>query len=224
VRSAPLAIVLVAACGKGKSESGSSVATPTVAAEAAAPAPPDPVAFTGDLKVICETEKRLMERAIKCAPRSADKLKSVQEATAFGFAAGGLDHAPRSAVERWASLCALTAKAYDEQLAGTDCRLTDEERVRNEAFLAAYFGRRTKPRATGDATIDKNLAELAAARDALCACTDEDCVRAARKVVTDAIEPLPREMPDATEDGVAISDEVSRCAERIENDVARARR
>jgi hypothetical protein len=154
VRSAPLAIVLVAACGKGKSESGSSVATPTVAAEAAAPAPPDPVAFTGDLKVICETEKRLMERAIKCAPRSADKLKSVQEATAFGFAAGGLDHAPRSAVERWASLCALTAKAYDEQLAGTDCRLTDEERVRNEAFLAAYFGRRTKPgrRATRPST------------------------------------------------------------------------
>lgn len=220
MRRAALAIAVIAACGKGKSENASN---PTVAAEAAAPAPPDPVAFTGDVKVICETEKRLMERAIKCAPRSADKLKSVQDATAFGFAAGGLDHAPRSAVERWASLCALTAKVYDEQLAGTDCRLTDEERVRNDAFLAAYFGRRTKPRATGDANIDKNLAELAAARDALCACTDEDCVRAARKVVTDAIKPVPREMPNAMEDGVAISDEVTRCAERIENDMARAR-
>lgn len=95
--------------------------------------------------------------------------------------------------------------------------------MNNDAFLAAYYGRRTTARATGDASVDASLAELGAARDVMCACTDEACVRAAHEVVTAAVKPIPREMTDAMESSAAIIDEVSRCAHRIEQDVARSR-
>src|SRR5690606_14469692 len=95
--------------------------------------------------------------------------------------------------ERWASICAEIGKTYDDAVAASSpaCTLTVDERTRNDAFLAAYYGRRTKPRPTGDAVVDKNLADLAAARDVLCACTDEECIRTANKAVTAAVKPVP---------------------------------
>jgi hypothetical protein len=165
---------------------------------------------------ICDTAKQLMDRAVQCAPRSADLLRQTRE---------GFDPAPPTD-ERWAAICAATAKSFDDQLVGSSagCRLTGVERLRNEAFLRAYYGRRTTPRSSGDQTVDTNLASLAAARDVLCACTDDECLRAAEKAVTAAVRPVPREMTDAMEDAVAISDEVSRCADRIQQQVARLRR
>ncbi|HEY5924787.1 MAG TPA: hypothetical protein VIV11_24070 [Kofleriaceae bacterium] len=181
----------------------------------------DAVAFTGDVAAICATTKELVKRAIACAPRSANMLRDTLRDLEHGEPAD----APLDAHERWAAICAGIAKAYDDNLVrgGPACALTVDERVRNDAFLAAYYGRRTKPRPTGDATVDKNLADLARARDVLCACPDEECVRAAHKIVTAAVKPIPDELTAAMEDGVAISDEVSRCADRIEQDAARSR-
>jgi hypothetical protein len=83
-------------------------------------------------------------------------------------------------------------------------------------FFAAYYGRRTKPRVTGKATIDRQLADLAASPDAICACADLACVNSANKVVDASVKPIPPEMKTAMEDGEALLDEVTRCAERVE--------
>jgi hypothetical protein len=217
------AIIGGAACGKGKRDEARPAprAPAPVVGDAQLAVRADAVAFTGDVAAICATTKQLLERAIRCAPRSADMLREALRTFEQYVPTDG----PLSDRERWASICAGTAKNYDDQLAGTDpaCRLTVDERTRNDAFLAAYYGRRTRPRPTGDATLDKNLADFAAARDVLCACTDEECVRTANKTVTAAVKPVPPELTAAMEDAVAISDEVSRCEDRIKEDVARAR-
>jgi len=207
------------ACEKGTREEPVKPAPvpPPPVADAALP---DAVVFTGDVDQICVTTKLFIDRVIPCASRSATFLREVQRDLVTVP-----PDAPMSARENAAAGCASLSVNFDAQLVGAlpECRLTSGERVNAEAFLAAYYGRRTKPRLTGDATVDKSLTELAAARDALCACPDEDCVRAADKVVTAAVKPIPREMTAAMEDGVAISDEVSRCTERIQNAAARGR-
>lgn len=217
------AIIGGAACDKGKHDEARPAprAPAPVVADAQLAARPDAVAFTGDVAAICATTQQLIQRAIRCAPRSADMLRE----TSRSLEQDVPTDEPLAARERWASLCAGIAKVYDDQLAGSDpaCRLTVDERTRNDAFLEAYYGRRTTPRPTGDATVDKNLADFAAARDVLCACTDEACIRTANKAVTAAARPVPPELTAAMEDAVAISDEVSRCEDRIKQDVARTR-
>jgi len=220
-----LAWVVVMACKKAERDDALPAPAPAppvdVLADARLPAP-DALAFTGDVAAICETTKRLIERAIRCVPSSADRLRDTLRDLEPDVPSETLpaEH------ERRAAMCAGIARSYDEQLAALDpaCALTSDERTRNDAFLAAYHGRRTKPRPTGDAHIDENLAELAAARDVLCACSDEECVRASHAIVTDAVKPVPRELEAAMQDGEAILDEVSRCAQRIEVEAARARR
>jgi hypothetical protein len=210
-------LVCVVSCEKGTPEERPKPVPPPVADAAM---PPDAMVFTGDVDKICVTTKVFLDRLIPCASRSATFLREVQR---------DLVTAPPDALlsarENAAAGCANLSVNFDGQLEGVlpECRLTNDERATAEAFLVAYYGRRTKPRPTGDATIDKNLAELAAARDALCACRDEDCQRAADKGVTAAVKPIPREMTAAMDDGVAISDEVSRCTERIQNAAAKAR-
>lgn len=222
--AAVAAIIVGAGCDKGKSDQTRPPPhTPApLVADAQLAVRSDAIAFTGDVAAICATAKQLVERAIRCTSRSADTLRETLRSLDQDVPTDG----PISDRERWASICAGIAKAYDDQLAGSDpaCRLTVDERTRNDAFLAAYYGRRTKPRPTGDAIVDKNLADFAAARDVLCACTDEECVRTANTTVTAAVKPVPPEPTAAMEDAVAISDEVSRCEDRIKQDVARARR
>jgi len=220
------ALLLLGACEKRKSAAvmpvhPTTVQSAPVTADAQLALRPDAVAFNGEVAAICAVTRQLIERAIRCAPDSADMLRDTQRSLDVAQPAD----APLSARERWAAICAGIAKAYDEQLAGSDsaCRLTVDERINNDAFLAAYYGRRTTARPTGDASVDTSLAELGAARDVLCARTDDECVRAAHKVVTAAVKPIPREMTDAMESSAAIIDEVSRCADRIEQDVARSR-
>lgn len=208
------------ACDKGAPDKPTPVQPappPSVADAAVADAP----AFTGTLDELCVIARALMDRAVQCASRSADFLREVRDGLPVDPPG-----TPLSARESTAAMCANTALHFDDELvrALPTCRLTRDERVRTEAFIATYYGRRTKPRPTGDAEVDKNLSELAATRDALCACPDEECLRAAEKAVTAAVKPVPRELTNAMEDGVAISDEVSRCAERIKDAAADRRR
>jgi hypothetical protein len=213
------------ACDQGKRDAkGVAPAAPTATAIDDAQRQPqrDAGAFSDDLEAICVTAKQLVERVKRCAPRSSSQvLDDTRRSLEYGEPADS----PRSARETWASICAGIAKGLDDRLAGSDpaCRLTADERGRNDDFLASYDGRRTTPRPSGDANVDRNLHELAAARDALCACTDEDCERAAEKTVTTAVRPVPPGMTAALEDAVAISDEVSRCRDRITREAARSR-
>lgn len=151
-------------------------AAPPVIADAQLSVRTDAIEVTDDLSVICVATKQLVVRAARCAPRSRQMLDDTLRSLERDLPAD----TPLSARERQAAICAGIAKAFDDQLVDTDpaCRLTVGERTRNDAFLASYYGRRTTPRPTSDSTVDKNLAALAAARDVLCACTDEECVRA----------------------------------------------
>jgi hypothetical protein len=133
----------------------------------------------------------------------------------------------RSQRARASGECAMTAKAYDDSAtaegAPAMCTFTADERARNTAALAAYYDRRTAPRPTGDATLDRGLADLAAARDRACACTDVACSHQVDPIVLDAIHTIPRELAAATEDSEAMIDEVARCAQRLEDAAERAR-
>lgn len=216
-----MVVVALLACDKGRRDDARpiSVAAPPAPADAQPAA--DAAVAIGDVAVFCAEAKAYFARVIPCAPNSADLLRSIHDDMPVDSPT-----APMSARESSAALCANIAVVYDEQLSRHSdpaCALSSDARARNVAFLSAYYGRRTKPRPSGNADVDKSLAQMAAARDAVCACTDMTCVRAAEKSVTAAIMHIPRELNAALEDGVSISDEVSRCAERIEMDVARNR-
>jgi hypothetical protein len=223
-----VAFAVTSACDKGAPTPRERPPLPPPPAPPAdAATSPDAAVADVDPMVFCDIAKALLKRGIQCAPAAATKLQAMLDAVDRTVAE--VDPAFRSARERTGASCALTAHVYDEQLAAvtafTDVKcsptLTADERARTRAYLHAHYGRRTKPRPTGDATIDRQLAELAASRDAMCSCTDRACMHAAHKTVTAAVKPIPREMQDAMADGEAILDEVSRCADRIENNLDR---
>ena len=220
MRYVVLVIVGVACRSNGTSNEIKTVGSGQAPVVAAAPsiARPDALAFTGDLATICPNTRLLIERLIACGGDEAMMRGALKDLPRYD------PTAPLPERERSVQMCADLAKAWDDQIVGVPaCSFTMEERAVNDAFLAAYYGRRTIPRATGDATVDKNLADFAVARDVLCACTDEECVRRTDKIVTASVKPVPRELPTAMADFEGISDEVSRCTSRIQQAVARTR-
>lgn len=174
-----------------------------------------------DSMKFCDEATRLLRQGIDCMPSGADETKSTLSNLESLISEVTVD-APRSARERTAALCALTAVAFDIQLRSrTDltcsASLAVDEHARNRAYLVAYYGHRTKPRPTGDSRLDLQLSELAAARDTMCSCAELSCVQQAQKTVDAAVKPIPREMQTAMEDAASLVDDVSRCAERIES-------
>lgn len=170
---------------------------------------------------ICDIARRFLNRAIDCVPGAANELKDRLAGLETVIAYSQADKAPRSAREKAGSMCALTAYTHDKHLSTrTDLTcpiaIRVDERSAIRAYLDAYYGRRTKPRLTGDAAIDRQLADLAASRDAMCSCADVACVRTMHETVDAAVKPVPKEMPNAMADSEAILDEVSRCSGRIE--------
>lgn len=96
-----------------------------------------------------------------------------------------------------------------------DCPLdvTEDERAELTAFLAAWYGERTAPPATGNADVDATLVEIAGQRDAACACKDMACVRKAEPGLD---RPLPATgAPVAEEAKAKMLDEVARCKQKL---------
>lgn len=174
--------------------------------------------------IACDIVKRFMERASACLPAAANNLKDLLSNLETIIVEAQADKAPRSAREQAGSMCALAAYTHDKHFSKrTDLTcpiaLSVDERSATRAYLDAYYARRTKPRPTGDATLDRQLADLAASRDAMCGCADAACVQQTDKMVDAAVKPVPKAMPDAMDDSEAILDEVSRCSSRIENGI-----
>lgn len=168
----------------------------------------------------CEIEKRLLDQMIDCIPDEAARAKSLRATLDDILSGQGSAGAPRSARERTGALCAFGAYADDQQFSTRSdlrCRvaLDRHERESVRDYLIEYYRRRTTPRRTDNAAIDRKLGELAASRDAVCACATADCVRVAETAVYEVLTPIPPEVTGAVVDAEAILDEVSRCRARI---------
>lgn len=159
--------------------------------------------------------------AAGCHPRDAEAIRDALESVDFLVASARRPDAPGDVRERVAAMCSLMAFSYDAELAktaGLTCpvALTPGERERVHGTVRSYFGRRTVPRPTPDPAVSQTLRELANARDAMCACADPPCVERVHGQADAAVKPIPEHLPEATADAVAILDEISRCALRVE--------
>jgi hypothetical protein len=120
-------------------------------------------------------------------------------------------------------MCAAMLWGYLDVAKSKRCDLRVSSPDRDEAtrLLVRWYGKRTTPRKTGKAAIDRMLGELGGARDRLCACRlkDVDCVERER-VQADAV--VDRLLDQATgqrlalDDGLVIHGEAMRCAQQIE--------
>lgn len=214
-----LLAILASACGS--KDSRPHEGSPAGSAAPLITAPRD-AAISVDPMTLCDLAVRFHGRAIACAaPEAAKPLEDALANTKLMIDEANSATAPRNAREKIAALCALSTVAQAARFSPrTDLRcpvaLSADELERIRAYLEAHYGRRTKPRPSGDTALDKQLTELAASRDVMCSCTNADCIRQAHETVNAAVGPIPRENRGAMEDGEAIIDEVSRCAEGIE--------
>lgn len=171
---------------------------------------------------VCDIARRFLKRASSCVPGAAKELQGTLSNLETMIVEAHAEKAPQSARDQVGSMCAMTAYSHDKHLStATDLTcpiaLSADERSATRTYLDAYYGRRTKPRPTGDAALDRELAALAASRDAMCSCVDVACVQQTHKIVDAAVKPVPKERTDAMADSEALIDEVSRCSNRIEN-------
>jgi hypothetical protein len=195
-----LAVLFAIGCGSKSEPSAGS------GAEAARPTVTDPIGF-------CERARWVMLGRRKCFPEDTSIKMGVEEIA--GLVEGApADPGPR---RRVAVTCAvmLDGMMRVEQPKNCPLDVTDDERAELSSFLAAWYGERTAPPATGNEAVDAALVKLAGQRDAACACKDLACARKAGGELDTA---LPSDAPTVAGDAAAkMVDEVARCRQKLTN-------
>jgi hypothetical protein len=175
------------------------------ASAAARPSVDDPIGF-------CTRARAVLLRRKNCFAEDTSIKMALDELQKLAATAPTDPRARRKV----AAKCAVQLDGLMRVEQPRDCPLdaTDSERAELATFLDAWYGERTPPPATGNADADAALQELAAKRDAACACKDTAC---AREIVT-SLETysVPAGSPEAASDAAAqMIDEAGRCKQKL---------
>lgn len=192
-----LALVLaLAACGSSGDQPG------------AAPAPGERPAIADPLG-FCERDRLALVRRAACFPEDASLKMAIDDLDRRVRTAPAEPAARRAA----AAQCAIDLHGVMRAAQPAMCPLdmTEPEKTELAGFLAAWFGERTAPPATGDASADAALADLAKQRDAICACRAMDCARP----LLAALGSPPDAPAAAATAGARIVDEARRCKQKL---------
>jgi hypothetical protein len=178
--------------------------------------PADPIVF-------CDYADRMLVGAIACIPESKDEVERARRSIAMTKETASKDEPFRSIS---AALCAAIVDGivHETEWRKCDVVLSATERAQVRAFLDAYYARRTTPRPTGDAEVDRALQQFAALRDRYCACESVDCAAAVEPELEAAGKALPRAASSSARDDLGeLFDDTRRCKQRIEAAALRRR-
>jgi hypothetical protein len=188
-----------------------------------------------DPKADLALRKRVCDVAVRAATRIATcKLPGLPPGYSFESARESVTShrdAPAGELDRDVTgTCANVVLGFIEgaKQAACDLKLPAADVGAVEAFAESWHNERTKPRVTGDAAADKQLASMVAVRDRMCACKAKDhaCLDAIEKersaLVYGKFTGKTGELVLA--DGERVLKEASRCQQALDAGIYRARK
>ena len=156
-----------------------------------------------------------IDHLAKLACKAPEAARQVMQAkSAIEGIADAARKTPDSDPQKFQVLCAQLVQAIDRDAAKLDCapRLDDATRLKLTGVLDAFYAQRTKLVPTGDAAADAAIKNIAAVRDAACACPDVACIDKLGPQLDAAVAQVP---PKGRELASKLLDDAGRCLTRL---------